>query len=155
MPQCAMTHSGSNSSALWKHFTPSSWLKPKHQFRPRSNQRCASADDVRTFLVWAPRSKRSIISPTIMAVVACAYPELLQPTALFRRQGVHQPCPGGVPMRLGRQRPLDSLGTVAGLGRGIEPGFRHLPAVLRRLGAVGAGVRHEQQVALELYAFFS
>src|SRR5947208_15187815 len=55
-----MTQSGSNSSALRKHFTPSSWLKPKHQFRPRSNQRCASAEDVWIFLVWTPRLKRSI-----------------------------------------------------------------------------------------------
>src|SRR5665213_742588 len=63
MPQCAMTHSGSCSSALAKHLTPSDLLKAKHQFKPRLNQRWASGAPVEIVLLWLPRLKRSI-SPT-------------------------------------------------------------------------------------------
>src|SRR3984893_4478113 len=55
-----MTHSGSNSSAFRKHLTPSDLLKAKHQFKPRSNQRCVSGEAVEIILEWLPRSKRSI-----------------------------------------------------------------------------------------------
>src|ERR1700735_3731366 len=60
MPQFAITHSGSNSSALRKHFTPSSTLKPKTQLRPRSNQRWASHEGVEMGQRWLPRLKRSM-----------------------------------------------------------------------------------------------
>src|SRR5271154_846634 len=61
-----MTHRGSNSSALRKHLTPSVLLKPKHQFKPRLNQRCVSSDAVDMGLVWLPRLKRSIPADSVI-----------------------------------------------------------------------------------------
>jgi hypothetical protein len=42
--------------------TPSALLKAKHQFKPRSNQRCACGEAVEMVLEWLPRLKRSILS---------------------------------------------------------------------------------------------
>src|SRR5580692_11310820 len=67
MPQCAITHSGSNSSAFRKHLTPSALLKAKHQFKPRSNQLCVSGEPVEMILEWLPRLKRSILSNSSIA----------------------------------------------------------------------------------------
>src|SRR5580704_12544233 len=67
MPQCAITHSGSNSSAFRKHLTPSALLKAKHQFKPRSNQRWVSGEPVETILEWLPRLKRSILFSSSIA----------------------------------------------------------------------------------------
>src|SRR5882757_8524328 len=63
MPQCAMTQRGSNSSALRKHLMPPFLLKPKHQFKPRSNQRCASGEVVQIFSECVPRLNRSMAPP--------------------------------------------------------------------------------------------
>src|SRR5689334_23234981 len=60
MPQYTIAHSGSCCFAFSKHFTPSSKLNPKHQFRPRLNQRCASDEAVDTRLVCVPRLNRSM-----------------------------------------------------------------------------------------------
>src|SRR6202042_3080928 len=62
-----MTHRGSDSSALRKHLTPSLLLKPKHQFRPRLNQRWVSGDTVEMALVWLPRLKRSIPANSVIS----------------------------------------------------------------------------------------
>src|SRR5882757_16874 len=60
MPQWAIAHSGSQSSARLKHFTPSGLLKARHQLRPRSNQRCVLGEVVVIGVLCVPRSKRSI-----------------------------------------------------------------------------------------------
>src|SRR5882757_8119984 len=60
MPQWAIAHSGSQSSARLKHFTPSGLLKARHQLKPRSNQRCASGEVVVIGVLCVPRSKRFI-----------------------------------------------------------------------------------------------
>src|ERR1700753_2194732 len=80
MPQCAMMHSESNSSAFRKHLTPSPLLKAKHQFKPRSNQRCASGELVETVREWLPRWKRSILVHSRSQVcLAIGQPRLIIP----------------------------------------------------------------------------
>src|SRR6185437_10099850 len=65
MPQCTIAHSESYCPAFSKHFTPSSKLNPKHQFKPKLNQRCASGDGVEIARVCVPRLNWSIhLSPS-------------------------------------------------------------------------------------------
>ncbi len=51
----------------------------------------------------------------------------------------------------GRLRPDISLDAIAGLRRGVEADLGDQAALLHRLGAVGAGIRNQHQVALELH----
>ena len=74
-----MTQSGSNSKALSKHFLPSPKLKPTHQLRPKSNQRCVSAEFVDTVRVCFPRLKRSISSAVCYGDINKAVPTANMP----------------------------------------------------------------------------
>src|SRR5260370_8386341 len=85
-----MTHSGSNSSAFRKHLTPSDLLKAKHQFKPRSNQRCVSGEAVEIILEWLPRLKRSILSNSSIARTSSTAAQARETSAVpsaFERPG--------------------------------------------------------------------
>src|SRR6202035_5959306 len=87
-----MTHSGSKSSALRKHLTPSVLLKAKHQFKPRSNQRCVSGEPVEIILEWLPRLKRSILSNSSIAHIDNAAVQACDIAAsVFERPGSQIP----------------------------------------------------------------